>query len=562
METKTCVKCKNSFIIEPEDKDLYSRLGVPITNKCFECRKQHLYAFRNERKLYRRNCDLCSKSTVTIYSKDKPFKVYCPPCFWSDNWDAKDYAQEFDFSKPFFEQFRELQLKAPRMALLTKNSVNSEYTNHSGENKNCYLSFATFASENVLHSSDIWNRGQDIMDCAMITDSATLCYECVDCEKINSCQFCLLVKESNNCSYSYDLKNCNDCFLCYNLRNKSFCILNKQYTREQYQEEIKKYDLASRSSRKLLWEAFIDMMTNFAVHKAYIIEKSSNCTGNMLYNSKNTKYYFDAEDVEDCRYSVQCPNMKDSIDNYHVGLPVTQYVYSSHGVIRSTNITCCHLSYDNTYISYCDSCQNSNNLFGCVSIKKGSYCILNKQYSKEEYEELVPKIKEHMKSTGEWGSFFPISISPVCYNETLAQIHMPLSKDEALSQGFTWQDDLEGIYGKETIKEIPDLISDVDESMVKEVLKCSNCSKNYNIIQAELELYQRMKIPVPDQCPDCRYISRISLRLPYKLWSRSCMCDKSNHGHQGKCPSEFETSYAPERPEIIYCEQCYQQEVI
>jgi len=30
------------------------------------------------------------------------------------------------------------------------------------------------------------------------------------------------------------------------------------------------------------------------------------------------------------------------------------------------------------------------------------YCILNKQYSKEEYEELVPKIIEHMQKTGEW----------------------------------------------------------------------------------------------------------------------------------------------------------------
>ena len=29
----------------------------------------------------------------------------------------------------------------------------------------------------------------------------------------------------------------------------------------------------------------------------------------------------------------------------------------------------------------------------------------------------------------------------------------------------------------------------------------------------------------------------------------------------GKCTNEFETSYAPERPEIVYCESCYQKEV-
>ncbi len=35
-----------------------------------------------------------------------------------------------------------------------------------------------------------------------------------------------------------------------------------------------------------------------------------------------------------------------------------------------------------------------------------------------------------------------------------------------------------------------------------------------------------------------------------------------HHLHGEKhCPNEFETSYAPDRPEIIYCEKCYQQEV-
>ena len=51
-------------------------------------------------------------------------------------------------------------------------------------------------------------------------------------------------------------------------------------------------------------------------------------------------------------------------------------------------------------------------------------------------------------------------------------------------------------------------------------------------------------------------------RYHYKL----CLSDYQNtveHSHhKGKCPNEFETSYAPDRPEIVYCEQCYQAEVI
>jgi len=38
---------------------------------------------------------------------------------------------------------------------------------------------------------------------------------------------------------------------------------------------------------------------------------------------------------------------------------------------------------------------------------------------------------------------------------------------------------------------------------------------------------------------------------PMQIYDRQC----------DKCGVEIKTSYAPDRPEIIYCEKCYQQEV-
>ena len=64
------------------------------------------------------------------------------------------------------------------------------------------------------------------------------------------------------------------------------------------------------------------------------------------------------------------------------------------------------------------------------------YCILNKQYTKEEYEELLPKIIEHMKSTDEWGKFFPTEDSPFAYNETVASEFYPITKDEVLKNNW------------------------------------------------------------------------------------------------------------------------------
>ena len=70
-----------------------------------------------------------------------------------------------------------------------------------------------------------------------------------------------------------------------------------------------------------------------------------------------------------------------------------------------------------------------------------------------------------------------------------------------------------------------------------------------------------MQIPIPRRCFHCRHNHRVAHRNPFKLWHRVCMCDKTNHDHGGKCTVEFETSYDPERPEIVYCEKCYQKEV-
>jgi len=218
----------------------------------------------------------------------------------------------------------------------------------------------------------------------------------------------------------------------------------------------------------------------------------------------------------------------------------------------------------------------SKNCYMCFSgwrVENTMYSIFNKQYSKEEYEKLVPRIIEQMnkmpykdKSGNEYrlGEFFPIELSPFGYNETIAMEDIALSKEEAVKNGFNWQDSIQRTTGKETLKpeNIPDSIDGVGDSILEEVLACINCRRNYKIVPNELIFYKKMKIPIPRRCFYCRHEARLKRRNPFKLWHRPCMCDKENHFHgEKKCKVEFETTYAPDRPEIIYCEKCYQSEV-
>jgi len=234
---------------------------------------------------------------------------------------------------------------------------------------------------------------------------------------------------------------------------------------------------------------------------------------------------------------------------------------------------------DTREISYCNDIQNSSNLFGCIGLRNQHYCILNKQYTKEEYEALVSKIIQHMNEMPyidklnrvyRYGEFFPPEFSPFGYNETIAQEFFPINSEIAAKFGYNWETEEVKNRPQPTIlpENLPDHIKDVDNPILKEIIGCvhkgechEQCTGVFKIVQPELEFYRRMNLPLPKLCPNCRHYERLKQRNPLKLWHRQCMCDKNHPHHSGRCPNEFETSYSPDRPEIVYCEQCYQAEV-
>jgi hypothetical protein len=215
-------------------------------------------------------------------------------------------------------------------------------------------------------------------------------------------------------------------------------------------------------------------------------------------------------------------------------------------------------------VHYSDSCYNSVNCFGCVGLNKKNYHILNKEYPKEEYLKLQEEIIDQLKKADVYGDFFPPLLSPFGHNETLAQEYFPISGEEAKKKGFNWQKETSGTYGKETIPEpeIPETIDEITEDILNQILVCKDCKKNFRITKSELDFYKRMRIPLPHKDFECRHQDRMKKRNPRELWPRACMCELKNHVHGSeKCKNEFETAYSPLRPEIVYCETCYQQEV-
>ncbi len=593
-EIKSCQNCKTQFDITTEDLSFYSKIQVPPPTFCPDCRLERRMSFRNERSLYKDTCDLCKKQMVSMYSPDsprsnsggagKPFTVYCKECWYSDNWDPLQYGQEYDWNKPFFAQFRELMEKVPRIGIMhIRNNINCDYGNYIFNSKNVYLSQSVSEnSENVYYSRTV-DKSKDIFDCFTIKESEQ-CYENIDGARNYSSKFMVRSRNCIESAFLFDCVNCQNCFMSSNLRNKRFIIRNKQYTKESYAEEIKKISVGKHSSIEALKKEFMERMKK-ALHKFGNLIKVANCTGNNIDNSKNTFYSFDIYDNEDTKYCVRVIKSSDAYDVMGAGSGELIYEalaggydsykskFFSHGDIT-----------DESYFT--DWCQSSEHLFGCVSVRKKQYCILNKQYTKEEYEKLVPKIIEHMNSMPfadkkgriyKYGEFFPTEISPFAYNETIAQEYFPLTKEEALERGYAWRDPDPSPY-KPTLEahNLPDDIASTTDSITNEIIQCAECGKVYRILKPELDFLKQHTIALPRACPECRHKKRFNLRNPLKLWHRRCVClsavastkaddyrNTARHFHgDSPCPNEFETSYAPDRPETIYCEQCYQAEVI
>jgi hypothetical protein len=373
------------------------------------------------------------------------------------------------------------------------------------------------------------------------------------------------------------------------LRGKQYHILNQAYSKEDYLKKVEELELGSWKGVQNLWEKCVQLRLKLPRRYAMILQ-SANVSGDDIMGVRNCRNCFAvSNESENCAYLWSMDRVKESHDiNFSY---LTEFSYEGMSTVEGQRMFFGNVAWTNHETSYVDNCHDCGNLFGCAGLRSKEYCILNKQYTKEEYEAIVPKVIKHMNDMPykdakdriyKYGEFFPPELSPFAYNETIAQEYFPLTKEEALRQGYRWREpDTKQYNITEKPENLPDNIKDVPDSITEEVIGCAHqgtcthqCTTAFKITSGELQFYRHMNLPLPRLCPNCRHHERLAQRNPLRLWYRKCQCAgiKSENGvyqntakHQhgtGKCLNEFETSYAPERKEIVYCEQCYNAEVI
>ncbi|MEK7616238.1 MAG: hypothetical protein AAB420_03480 [Patescibacteria group bacterium] len=552
LPTRSCINCKKDFTIEPDDTAFYELMQVPPPTFCPDCRLQRRLAFRNDRSLYKIKCALCRQDTFSTAPQGEPDTIYCLECWSSDSWDGTTYGREYDFSRPFFEQMKELFHTVPTRArfALPGTLTNSDYTNLVSYLKNCYLIYNSDYNEYCMYGSEI-ESSKDCIDCTMV-DTCESCYGCVNCQKCYRAFFSVDCEASSDIWFSKNLSGCQSCFGCMNLRNKNYYIFNEPHTKEDYAKKVE--ELKKDFNLEKAKEFWLKYPVKY-IHG----RQNTNVSGDYINNSKDVRNTYIAKEAQNIKYGmwVLVPPAKDCWDytewgdgaekiyeGVTVGSHASNVMFSQMVMISSS-----HVQYSLNSISVKDC-------FGCVGLKSKQYCILNKQYDKESFDKLRTRIIAQMRNDGEYGEFFPITMSPFPYNETNAQEYFPLTKEQALAKGYRWKDLEEKAYVPtkkwNEAYGLDDIVLcrawEEDSKKAQE----HKCTKAFKMTKQELEFYERFGIALPQYCPNSRYFERSKFRNPLKLWHRNC----------AKCNKDIETSYSPDRPETVYCESCYQQEVI
>lgn len=545
METKNCQNCKKEFTITEIELSLGEKIGLDISTVCSDCLlKQHL-SFWLFGKFRKGKSDFSGENFITVLPENNRYPIYSAKEWFSDKWEGFDYGFDYNPNELFFSQFKKLQEKIPHPHQNGANNTNCEYCDDVWNSKDCYLSRSMEYCEDLLYSYRNLKIKNSI-DTVICFSSEKLfsSLNCINCYKL------FYSRNSKDCIDSFflfDCRNCQDCFMCWNLRGKNYCIENVQYTKEEYKEKLKDFNLGSYSVVESLKNHFENILKNEAIHKLNFNIKAYNSTGNNLLNVNNCYNCNTISESEDTANAIRGMKHKSTLN-----------ANGSWYIELSGNCIGCLNSYDIKYSSwaqsryseYLDLCIECEYCFGCVGIKKKKYCILNKQYTKEEYEILKNKIIFDMKNNNEYGKFLPYSMSAGPFNFSTSYLYFPeTKKEDILKLGGYWQDiDESHIDGMPT-SELPDSINEVDENICSKALICPETGWRFNISENELAFYKQNNIPLPRKHFDIRIKDLVKYSTVLKTTPYKCFY----------CGKEIEAYYPKEWGyKNIACESCYQ----
>jgi hypothetical protein len=302
--------------------------------------------------------------------------------------------------------------------------------------------------------------------------------------------------------------------MCWNLRNKEYYFQNEKFSKEEYEKKMAEYDLGLLEGQKKARQEFENLRGKFMV-KALRKINCENCFGDYLVGCKDCEEIYFSDGCRDSKNVLRGTEDLNSYDCVVGGKIEVCYNLLQPGwcYMCAFNNSCNRCN--ETYLS--EMCTDCNECLGCISLKRGKFCIFNKRYTEEEYGRLKDKIFVELNAgENKFEEFFDPSKSPFAYEETIADLYFPKTEMKTL----------EGDFGKD---------------------KCALCGRISLATDAEKNFYSKMGLALPDRCFLCRIMS---LARPYsvvELKDTDC----------ASCGEKILTGKSERVYDKTYCEKCY-----
>lgn len=561
VETKTCPQSWKEFHIFQEELDLLDQIAPVLNGKKYpippskyhpSVQMQHLMAWRNEMYLYHNTDCFTGKSLISTLSPESGYQVCEHDAYRTDACDGFAYGSVYDDQASFFDQFDQLMHAMPQMSLFNNISMEDCYRcNYGFHAKHCYVCQGPTYDEHCLYSGSSINCLWDVD--GYRTDYSEYTYECFYGRKLYACQRVMYSENCKHSAYLLDCKDCEYCYGCCNMNHKKYYIFNEPYSQEDYETKIQELRAQDTNARMQQFREFSLQYPKRATRNKQV----EATTGDLNENTENCQYCFGLMDMKDAYNCAFCGLQ--AADLWHcfaAGAGGTRAYLCAWYVGSDINLSCLGSTHTHRCY-YCYYCRDCTDCFGCVGLQHQQYCVFNKQHTQEEYETLVVQIIESMQAEGAWGDFFPPSISPFPYQDSLAHERFPVNDETINSRGWKCKQEEKTpytgeVYAPESI-EVYKQDPAKQQELLNVTLVCEVSQRPFRIIRTELDFYIKFNLEIPRKAPLQRYKERTILwRMPIELYDRKC----------AKTWKTILSPYSPERPEEVWSEEAWDKEFL
>jgi hypothetical protein len=291
--------------------------------------------------------------------------------------------------KSFLKKYDALKLKFPSQDRTYSAAENSDYCEDVFDVKDCYWCFNGAELQGCSYNTDGYKEVDDV-ECDNGV-RAERCFESTDFAECTDCNYIELCVRCYNLNYCYMCQDTNDCFCCANLNHKSYCIENVQYTKKEYQQKLKEL---KKETPTYILKRLEELKQKFPKVNSYYDDATNSDYADYVYFVKDLYYCFDSSNSQSSGFmnlSHYCQNVWDA--TYALNCQHSAGISYSSDCYGSYELEKCGRCYNSYYLYHCNDCHDC---FGCAYLDHKQFCILNVQYTEEEYFMKLAELKNDL----------------------------------------------------------------------------------------------------------------------------------------------------------------------